>query len=565
MKKSNTVIRELLVYAAIVSRCVTGIFSWLWHFAHEMKGGLYAGMGKGQRRWFIFCNLFLSAYMTFILYLSHSRLLFTRTDKTIISLFYSVCVFLLIYNVIICLCLKYKCKAIAILGERTMVKKETVILFSCMQMVVLLLALAAAFPGGISPDTEDQWEQVHSFVFNDAHPVIHTLMIWLITRIVDHYAFVVFVQILVFSMGAGYLIATLESWGFDKKHLLIAALFIILNPYTMNIMMYPWKDLALTVLITWTMAMVINIYYSGGLWFKKPINVVLFAMVTGLASIVRHNGFFFTLPLYIIIFLLYSKQTFKVVLAISMAALIVFLVKVPLYKALNVTKPHRTYTESVGIPMTILGNTLVKTPGRLPPEAKNFLNRMASDEEWREKYIPGDYNSIKWKFQTSDIVKAVPPKTLMTWMAKTCINAKYEAFHAFCDVTAIVWKIDNRGVIITPPAPGHNNILSKTLHYCFLAYSVLCLVLPLVSSLFSNLGVQMLLLLLTGIFALCKTGTKALLLVIPSVAYNLGTMLLLCGEDIRFFHFNFVIAAPLLFVLLSKSTTEPAASIIGSR
>jgi hypothetical protein len=50
--------------------------------------------------------------------------------------------------------------------------------------------------------------------------------------------------------------------------------------------------------------------------------------------------------------------------AVTLSALLIFLVKVPLYNTLNVTFPHKTYRESVGIPMTILGDTLVKNQWR---------------------------------------------------------------------------------------------------------------------------------------------------------------------------------------------------------
>jgi hypothetical protein len=97
------------------------------------------------------------------------------------------------------------------------VRGRTVIIFFLLCWLPLLYSLIVKFPGLTSPDTESQWEQVQTFVFNDWHPVIHTLLIWLVTRIVNHYGFVVFVQISVFSAGAGCLIATLESWGLFKK------------------------------------------------------------------------------------------------------------------------------------------------------------------------------------------------------------------------------------------------------------------------------------------------------------------------------------------------------------
>jgi hypothetical protein len=65
-------------------------------------------------------------------------------------------------------------------------------------------------------------------------------------------------------------------------------------------------------------------------------------------------------------------------------------------------------------------------------------------------------------------------------------------------------------------------------------------------------GWCMLALMLFGIVSFSRNGASALLLVVPSAAYNLGTMLLLCGADIRFFHFNVVITLPLVLALLSK-------------
>jgi hypothetical protein len=320
---------------------------------------------------------------------------------------------------------------------------------------------------------------------------------------------------------------------------------------TMNILVYPWKDLTFTILLTYTTIMLINVFFSNGLWFYKWSNVFTFALTTGIASIVRHNGFFFTVPLYILIIFLYSKLSYKVPSAIAIAVAFILLVKFPLYDALNVTSPNNTYQESVGIPMTILGDTLVKKPSALPPKAKEFLNAIASDEEWFETYIPGTYNSIKHNSNASNVVVNIPPKTLIQWTLQTCINAKRQAFEAVCQATSIVWKIEKGGGLVGPPASA-NNIISKVLHICFIGYSGLCLALPVISSLFTSVGLLMLILLLVGILSLSKNGAIVLPLVIPTVCYNLGTMLLLCGNDVRFFHFNVVITLPLLFVLLTK-------------
>jgi hypothetical protein len=556
MRKNSLLAEDMSAYLAIISDFTARISVALKHFLHDTKGNFYAFMRRPQKRIFVFCNVFLSAYIAFFVYITHSGIFYSR-NRTLIEILFSVFIFILVYNAVILVCSKYKSAPAVILNEKAAIKKETVVLFGGLCWILLLLSLAASFPGGKSPDTEGQWAQVHNLNFRDWHPVIHTLLIWIITRIIDHYAFVVFVQITVFSIGVGCLIATLESWGFGKKYLLITGLFIILNPYTMNIMMYPWKDLTFTVLITYITIMSVNIYYSDGSWFSKYRNMVLFALTAGIASIVRHNGFFFTAPLYILIILLYSKRIVRALFSAALALLVIFLIKVPLYKAINVEYPHNTYQESVGIPMTILGNVLVKNPSRLPPEAKEFLYTIAPAEKWSKKYIPGSYNSIKFISPASDIVKTIPPATLLNWVLQTCINAKYEAFHAFCGVTNIVWDIFGGGNnMVNHPASANNNIITRTLQSCFVWYSRLCFLFPVVSSLFTNVGLLMLILLLAGIFALGRNGAAILPLVVPSVCYNLGTMLLLCGDDARFFHFNVVITLPLVFVLLTKRKQE---------
>ena len=54
------------------------------------------------------------------------------------------------------------------------------------------------------------------------------------------------------------------------------------------------------------------------------------------------------------------------------------------------------------------------------------------------------------------------------------------------------------------------------------------------------------------LFLAPETGWKALTLTLPVLAYNYGTMLLLCGPTYRFFHFDSVIFVPLCLLLFSE-------------
>jgi len=519
MKKNNTLIIELLEYGKIILQAIKQTIILLQAFKQKIKIPFYALMPKAQKILFSVCSFFLSVYFTFVIYIGYNDQLFTGRSRTIAVFITSVLLFFGMYHLIIFICYRLHNNGIRI-GDKKPLRRKTVIIFSLLCWLPLLFTLVVMFPGLTSPDTEWQWEQVQTFMFNDWHPVVHTLFIWLVTRIVNHYGFVVFVQIIVFSIGVGYLIATLESWGFSKKWLLISGLVIAINFYTWKIMMYLWKDIAFTILLTYIAIMLINIYFSDGAWFNKIFNSISFSVVTALASMVRHNGIFFTVPLLILMLVFYFKQTRRVLIAVLFVPLIIFLVKIPLYSVLNVKYPHNTYVESVGIPMTIMGDVLIKNPDTLSSETKSFLNTIATDEEWHSVYSLGKYNSIKWPFSAFDVIETIPVNQFIKMTLHTIRNARPEAFHAFCDVTAIVWKL-----------------------YLF-------------TNLSKNTGWITLALLFAGIFALSKKGSTALLLVIPSLMYNLGTMLLLCGNDIRFFHFNVVITLPFVLMLLSKKETH---------
>jgi hypothetical protein len=146
----------------------------------------------------------------------------------------------------------------------------------------------------------------------------------------------------------------------------------------------------------------------------------------------------------------------------------------------------------------------------------------------------------------------------MKWVLQICIDANYEAFHAVREVTAIVWNIQKTNNTEDLPAPLVKSTLTRMIHGFVSGYMVLLLSIPVVSQLFTSIVLLMLLLLLAGIFSLSKNDMAVLLLVVPSICYNFGTMLLLCGPGVRFFHFNVVITLPLLLALSAKiSNTLP--------
>ena len=73
-----------------------------------------------------------------------------------------------------------------------------------------------------------------------------------------------------------------------------------------------------------------------------------------------------------------------------------------------------------------------------------------------------------------------------------------------------------------------------------------------------NIGVQLLLMLLVALWALRRRGVDVLALALPVLCYDLGTMLLLCGDDARFFQCSMAVCIPCVLAMLYLPKTEEA-------
>jgi hypothetical protein len=466
-------------------------------------------------------------------------------------------------------------------AEKTRLTPTVILIVTGIISAVFLLRLLAYFPGGMGWDSIQQWKQVQAGAFNDWHPAIHTMIIWLVTRIVDHYTFFLAVQILVFAFVAGYLVATLLSWGVHRYWAYAFVGIILLSHSTPRIFMHPWKDTMVTILMVALAAYVVNIVFSNGRWIAKWYNAVALAIVGALITVVRHNGFFITLPCAVLLIIFYRKTSMDpgtarrmtggrgVLIAVLGGLLIVIGITQGLYRLADVEKPpSQTYIESVGIPMSMLGHVMVTNPDALDADTLAFLTSIADEDTWQEWFTTG-YNSIKWETEAYEKVGELPPRDLASMTMRTIRSAPFECLVGFGNATRVVWSpIDwlhtvnvGRGDFALDVAYTQAEVdawepVIKPARYVHLALdSVIQLLAP--DRVLSIVGLHAFLLLVIGVYSVNRRlGMKALFIIGPVLVYNMGTMLLLGGPDYRYFHFNILVSLPFIIALLAKTTNE---------
>lgn len=424
----------------------------------------------------------------------------------------------------------------------------------------LMVYYYAYFPGSFDWDNLDQWWQIQNHQYDTWHPVFHTLIIALFSKIVNHYGFAVFMQLLLYSLICGYLIYTMAKWRFPKWALFLTEFFLAANPQTHRILLFMWKDSMLTLFMLLFTVYLLNTCLSGGAWLKKKRNLAVWILVLISISMVRHNSILFTIPFLVMAILFFKEIRKESVISLVLMLAGMMIIKYPVYELVGASRPEQTYVETVGVPMTILCNIHEAAPESLSPEAAEFLSSIGPEKRW-QIYEMGNYNSFKFVTNANAVISKTGPGEFLKFTARTIGNAPGLSIQALYQVTRMVWDVrgdtqwhadlefqlreNEWGFAYVENRAGMREVLNDFDEWVMDS--------P-VDMLFSYNGLHLLALILCTLFVFVKKGKgwKAMTITLPLLAYSFGTMLLLCGPTYRFFHFNSVIFVPLCLLMFAE-------------
>lgn len=523
-----------------------------------MKKRETAWQSRAHRVWFGICTVCLSLYIAYVTYLSQSGFL-TGGVQTVAAL----CAFAAL-SAALCRLLPRGCERLTGLSPAPQPGSGRRVFWAALAIstVIFGCAFAACWPGGVSYDASNQWRQAHSGEFNNWHPVFHTLLIWLVTRVRDSYPFAVCMQIAAFSAAMAYMTATLNRRGVPAWLALGAHALVCASLPVRNTLMYLGKDSAMTAAVLVVAAQTVHMLHTRGAWLKRPRNAVCFGLTLAAATLLRHNAILWTLPLLICALLCFPWGRRGAALAAGVTVLTLVLVRGPLYGALDVVYPDNTTEESVGIPMTILWDVRAQAPEVLDDETSAFLASLAEDGEWEDIYQLHRYNSIKFTYDR-ELIASRSVTDILSMAGRAALAEPRLAFETVNAVTGLVWDVtgQNRGyenVSNSGDLPLYGRATLNRLGQAALAVIDAPLAWTPVRWLTENIGVQLLILLLVALWALRRRGVDVLTLALPVLCYDLGTMLLLCGDDARFFQCSMAVCIPCMLAMLYLPMIEEA-------
>ncbi len=440
-------------------------------------------------------------------------------------------------------------------------KKERriwLLIFFAVNFLVFFLRYVSVYPGGFVADNINQYTQMIENNYNDWHPALHTFIIFTLPyKLTGNIGSIVFMQVLYLSLSCAYMEYVLMLYA-GKKYAAATMLFIVLNPGIHSLAVIPTKDIAFSiasmVLITYTL----HIFFTKGQWMNKKLNVVLFSLFAVLAVIFRHNAILLILPLFIaVMFYIDKKQRIWIT---ALFILLFLIIKIPLYNVMQVKDAEKRCVEMAGMPMTIIANVVKEKPEVLDDELKTFAYSIAPQDAWDE-YQCGNFNSIKWskngKNFNLNVLDDVGIFNVCRLAVKCIVIEPTSSLKAaavlFNRVVAVDGDVDWHQYTETADNSVGIEQTSGTLDDLFISYADIIMG-TVFKYLFYFTGIINLVI-LAAVMAKMKFSKhwKKILLCIPLLIHNWGTMLLLSGIDFRFFIVSFFIFASIMLIILGDN------------
>jgi hypothetical protein len=448
-------------------------------------------------------------------------------------------------------------------NDSTIGGKKFFILSTVFSFAYFMVWYIAFFPGIFTQDSLTQFSQAISGTYSDWHPVCNTLIFYTLPyALTGSAASIVLFQIIYFSLILGYMSYVIGKYV-GAKPAIISLLYIILNPYSDSIVLRPLKDVGFAMFGLLSMVIAFQIYFSEDEWSKKTWRCILFGIVIALTTLFRHNAVLFTAPMVIALFFnMKRKNWIKLVITVVMALI---LVKGPVYYLLNVEKPGNRVVETVGLPLTVIGNVAKETPELMDDELAEYAYAVATQEQWEQYYICGNFNSIKWKGINTSIVEEKGCLYAVKLTLK-CFKLSPEAsLNAVFSLTDMVYGIDtglegNVEAKLTGYYPGteYYNSGNQVLRIILRGYSAL--VNYSILKYLRTYGVVLIAVIICVISKMKWKSWKSwkkMFLFLPLFSYDFGTMLLLTGDDSRFFYITFLLCPLLILSAIYEKREKP--------
>jgi hypothetical protein len=304
-------------------------------------------------------------------------------------------------------------------------------------VAVWSLYLLAFWPGLMSPDSLFQWEQMTRWEFVNSHPVFHTLLNWLITRVWLSPAAVALVQIMALAVVFGLVLCELRAWGVPRWARVATTAAFSLAPPNALMAITLWKDVPFSIALLGVFLWLLRALRTQGAAVTGRGTVWL-ALLLALLLLLRHNGLPTVALLAPALFLAVPRGRRRWVGAsMATAGVVALLVNGPLYRALGVQPAPAWFALQLQIHQA--GAVLSRTTD-VPPATMAVLMQVQPLEDWR-RYSCYTGDGVVYKGSLNrDFFETNSGEFLRAWGELVLEFPVVMLRHQRC-VSSLVWQV----------------------------------------------------------------------------------------------------------------------------
>ncbi len=251
-------------------------------------------------------------------------------------------------------------------------------------LAVLLAWWAAYFPGLMTVDSFQAWDQIRAGVYQDWHPVIHTWVMGRLLAIRDTPSIVSLAQVLGLAAVLGSLTRQLELVGVPRWLRIGVPILMSTIPPVGKMVVTIWKDVPFGISVLWVFVEVVGVVGAAGVgqrnWTVGRTSRLGLALLN--VYLWRHNGLLVATAVLVLLWLAFRSRWRSMLLVTAIAVGGLILVKGPLYGALDAwptpaLQSHATLVHDMGA-------ILSEHRGGLSPEDQAFLSRILPLDRWSD-------------------------------------------------------------------------------------------------------------------------------------------------------------------------------------
>ena len=425
--------------------------------------------------------------------------------------------------------------------------------------LVNLLYLIGAYPGNMTIDSVNQFNQIATNSYNNYHPVFSSLIYKLPTLIYFSLASIICAQVLFFSAVTTYF--AFCTFRYTKiKTWIIVAVTLAFSMFPTNGFMLTnmWKDIPYSICIMLLTCFLFNFVASEGEWFNKKRNIAVTIISMACVALIRHNGVVI-IGITGLTLAFYKKTEFRKFLIITIVAIICFFgTEKIISKALNASDTL-SKADIVSIPLQQIA-AVIQSNGNLTKKQESILYKIASKEEWSysyNRYLSDNIKNLANKKFAEDsklrteIIKMYP---------SICMHNFKTVTKAYLHQTSIIWRFNNyeRGALTYYTLEENNYGFSKhelvpaitKTYKRFLEVSRDNFVLRFV---IWNPAIIMYVVIILMIITIIKTKKAGIIVIAMPMLANIASLLIsIPAQDYRYLYANILCGFVILLYFISE-------------